>query len=112
MIDAIKDKVVVKLLTREKTKSGLIIPDAVTEPQAFCKIISVGDEVKYVKKNDIVVCHMRAGMDVLIDKDLIKVLKEDEIYGVLTDKDTLKSLKTFDITKKQEANKPQLIKRV
>ena len=112
MINAIKDKVVVQILTREKTKSGLIIPDAVQEPQAFCKVISVGNEVKNIKKNNIVVCHMRAGMDVLIDKDLIKVLKEDEIYGILTDKETLESLKIFDITKQLNKNKPQLIKRV
>ena len=112
MINAIKDKVVVQLLTREKTKSGLIIPDSVQEPQAFCKVITVGSDVQYITEDDIIVCHMRAGMDVLIDKDLIKVLKEDEIYGVLTDEDTLKPLKTYDITKKHEMNKPKLIKRI
>ncbi len=112
MISAIKDKIVVQLLIREKTKSGLIIPDAVQEPQAFCKVISVGDEVKTIHVDDIIVCHMRAGMDVLIDKELIKVLKEDEIYGTLNDQDTLDSLNVFDITKRQEDNSPKLIKRV
>ena len=112
MINAIKDKVVVQLLTREKTKSGLIIPDSVQEPQAFCKVITVGSDVQYITEDDIIVCHMRAGMDVLIDKDLIKVLKEDEVYGILTDQDTLNSLKIFDITKQIDNNKPTLIKRV
>lgn len=100
MIDAIKDKIVVQLMTREKTKSGLIIPDAIQEPQAFCKVLSVGNEVENVKVGDIIVCHIRSGMDVVIDKDIIKVVKEDEVYGQLSDKDTINSLKSIDITKK------------
>jgi len=104
MIDAIKDKVVVQLMTREKTKSGLIIPDAIQEPQAFCKVISVGNEVKNIKAGDIIVCHIRSGMDVVIDKDIIKVVKEDEVYGRLIDKETIKSLKSIDITKKPSNN--------
>lgn len=109
MIDAIKDKIVVKLMTRDKTKSGIIIPDSIQEPQAFCKVLSVGNEVENVKVDDIIVCHMRSGMDVVIDKDIIKVLKEDEVYGQLIDKATLKSLKSLDITKKYSTNNSKKI---
>lgn len=99
MIDAIKDKVVGVMMKRDKTASGIIIPDAVQDPQAFCKVISTGDDVKTIKKGDIVVCHIRGGMDVVIDKEIIKVLKEDEIYGILTDKSTLSSLKELILEK-------------
>ena len=102
MIKAVKDKVVALLMIREKTASGLIIPDGVQEPQAFCKVISVGGEVKTIKEGDVVVSHMRGGMDVLIDRQIIKVLKEDEIYGLLTDESTLSTLKTMEVTGKTE----------
>lgn len=85
------------LLKREKTSSGLIIPDAVQEPQAFCRVISVGQDVTYVKEGQIIVCHMRGGMDTIIDKQVLKVLKEEEIYGELTDEATIESLTEFEL---------------
>ena len=97
MIKAIKDKVVARLLTRKETASGIIIPNSVQEPQAFCEVISVGEDVLSVKTGEIVVAHMRGGMDVLIDKEIIKVLKEDEVYGILTDKPTIKTLKQTEL---------------
>lgn len=103
MINAVKDKVVAILMTRKKTKSGLIIPNSVQEPQAFSKVISVGGDVDNVKVGDIIVSHMRSGMDVLIDRELIKVLKEDEIYGILTDKETIESLNEVVLNEKEES---------
>ncbi len=110
MIKAIKDKVVARLMIREKTVSGIIIPNSVQEPQAFCKVISVGEDITSVKTGDIIVSHMRSGMDVLIDKELIKVLKEDEVYGILTDTPTIKTLKQLELTGKTEGS--QIIKPV
>jgi co-chaperonin GroES (HSP10) len=104
MIDAINDKVVGVIMKRGKTSSGIIIPEAVQEPQAFCKVISVGKDIKSgIKVGDIVVSHIRAGMDVVIEKELIKVLKEDEIYGTLTDKKTLDTLEAIQLTTKKES---------
>jgi co-chaperonin GroES (HSP10) len=102
MIDAIRDKVVAIMMVREKTASGIIIPDVVQEPQAFCKVISVGNEVTSVKVGDVIVCHIRGGMDVVIDRELVKVLKEEEIYGLLTHKDTLSMLKELIIKKAEK----------
>jgi len=102
MIKAIKDKVVAVMMTREKTRSGIIIPDIVQEPQAFSQVISVGDEVTVIKEGDIVVTHIRAGMDVVIDKEIIKVLKEEEIYGILNDKITIDSLIEIELKRPEE----------
>lgn len=102
MIKAIKDKVVAILMTRTKTASGIIIPDTVQEPQAFCKVLSVGEEVTIIKEGEVIVSHVRGGMDVVIDKEIIKILKEDEIYGILTDEVTLESLEEIELTASKE----------
>jgi len=114
MINAVKDKVVGIVMVREKTAGGLIIPSNTSEPQAFCKVTSVGENVTTIKVGDIVVCHLRAGMDVVIEREIIKVLKEDEIYGTLTDEATISSLKEIKLIGKTEGTpiiqaKPKLI---
>lgn len=108
MIDAIKDKVVGTMLKREKTASGLILPDSSQDPQAFVKVTSVGEDVTGVKVGDIVVSHIRGGMDVVLDKTIIKVLKNDEIYGVLTDEATIALLE--DIVLQAAPEKPRIVK--
>ena len=110
MIKAIKDKVVSILMVRDKTAGGIIIPDSAQEPQAFCKVISIGDEVGTIVVGDIVVAHIHGGMDVIIEKEIIKVLKEDEIYGVLTDQSTLESLKEIELKIGKKQEKSNLIK--
>jgi len=102
MIKAIKDKVVAVMMTREKTRSGIIIPDSVQEPQAFSQVISVGEDVSTIKEDDIIVSHIRSGMDVVIDKEIIKVLKEDEVYGILSDKETINSLQEIELKRPKE----------
>ena len=79
-----------------------MIPDSLQEPQAFCKVISVGKDVKYIEPGDITVSHMRSGMDVLIEKQIVKVLKEDEVYGILTDKKTIDLLENFEVKEKEK----------
>ena len=109
MIRAVNDKVVAVMLKREKTSSGIIIPDAVQEPQAFCKIISIGEEVKNVEVGQIIVCHMRGGMDAVIDKQIIKILKADEIYGELTDEATIESLKEIELKPAQAKQQSRIV---
>lgn len=96
------------MLKREKTSSGIIIPDAVQEPQAFCRVISIGEDVKNIEVGQIIVCHLRGGMDAVIDKQIIKVLKNDEIYGELTDEETIKSLTEIEL-KPSEQKEPSRI---
>ncbi|MFW9871525.1 MAG: hypothetical protein ACFFG0_00275 [Candidatus Thorarchaeota archaeon] len=98
MIQAVQDKIVGIMLMRKKTASGIIIPDSYQEPQAFVKVISVGSDVTSVKVGDIVVSHIRSGMDVVFDRELVKVLKEEEVYGILTDKEMLSTLVEIKLT--------------
>jgi len=97
MIKAIKNKVVGKIMLRQKTSGGLIIPDAVKDPQAYCKVTSVGEDVTSIKEGDVIVVHIRGGMDVLFDKCIMKVLNEEEIYGTLTDENMLSNLEEIVI---------------
>lgn len=91
------------MMTREKTRSGIIIPDSVQEPQAFSQVISVGEDITSIKEGDIIVTHIRGGMDVVIDKEIIKVLKEEEIYGILTDQKTLDSLEELELKRPEKS---------
>lgn len=102
MIEAIGDKVIVQVLKRSKSTGGLILPDTAQDPQAYGKVISVGPDVEGIKEGDILVMHLRGGMDVVMDKFLLKVLKADEIYGHLKNKDILDSLDNFTLEPPKE----------
>ena len=91
MIDilAVSDKVIVQLNKKEnKTESGLIIPDtAVSQtPQNSGEVLSVGKDINDISVGDVVLFHERGGMDILLGKVLMKVLKYDEIYAVIKDR--------------------------
>lgn len=99
MIKAIEDKIVTTLMKRTKSVGGIILPETSQEPQAYGKVLSVGDKAasKGIKEGDIIVSHIRAGMDSVIGNSFIKVLKLDEVYGVLTDEETLEALETIEL---------------
>jgi co-chaperonin GroES (HSP10) len=99
MIQAIEDKIVTTLMKRTKSVGGLILPETSQEPQAYGKVISVGDKAadKGIKEGDIIVSHIRSGMDSVIGNKFIKVLKLEEVYGVLTDQETLEALETIEL---------------
>lgn len=82
-IDAVKDKVIAKVLKKEeKTQGGLIIPEEFSsETHAFGEVVSVGDEVAGIHRNDTIVFHVRAGQDLLINRENFKCLTFNEIYG-------------------------------
>ena len=97
MIEAIGDKIIVEYLRITKTKAGLIIPDGTHEPQGYGKVLSIGDEVKNIKKGIIIVFHTRAGMDMILDSKVHKCLKSEEIYGILKDKELLTRLEPLEM---------------
>ena len=97
MIQAIGDKIVTETLKRKMTAGGIILPDGVQDPQAYGRVISAGPDVTGVKEGDIIVCHIRGGMDSVIGYKLIKVLKIEEVYGILTDKETLSALEDVEL---------------
>lgn len=110
MIKAVEDKVVVVLLKRTKSTGGIILPETFQEPQAYGRVISVGEKAanKGIKEGDILVSHIRGGMDLVFDLKLVKVLKLDEIYGLLTDETTLEALE--DLTLEQSKEPSKLVK--
>jgi len=110
MINAVADKIVVEFLRTTKTETGLIIPDSAQDPQGYGKVLSVGellDETK-IKVGDVVVFHMRAGMDMILGKKVQKCLKYEEVYGILEDdnlKDRLKPL-SFEVKEPSKIVRP------
>ena len=80
MINALADKIVVEFLRTTKSEGGLIIPDIAQDPQGYGKVLSVGEDVKIIKEGDILVFHMRAGMDLILDAKVQKCLKAEEEF--------------------------------
>ncbi len=87
------DRVVVKRLDgEEKTKGGIIIPDAAQEKPSEGQIIAVGPGARDesgkvvaldVKKGDRVLFGKWSGTEVKIDGDDLLIMKESDIMGVI-----------------------------
>ncbi len=112
MITAIEDKIVVEILRREVSTGGIILPDGAQDPQTYGKILSMGEKAKDkgLKEGDILVCHVRGGMDSIIGYKLLKILKIEEVYGLLTDEETLKALEEIKLQPEKKTEKSKLIK--
>lgn len=92
MIKPLADRVVVKpLAAEEKTKAGIFIPDTAKEAPAQGEIVALGngkmkDGKSYafsVKKGDKVLYSKYAGDEIKIDGSEYKIMKEEEILGIL-----------------------------
>jgi len=87
LILAVKDKLVVEpLKQKDTTAGGIVIPESATpnEPQLRARVISVGNEVTdEIKAGDTIMCHQGAGMDIMIDRIIYKVLGDGEVYATL-----------------------------
>ena len=105
MINALKDKIIVEFLKTTKTETGLIIPDSAKDPQGFGRVLSVGEEVKNIKEGDVLVFHMMAGMDLILNKTVQKCLKAEEVYGILDDEDLVSRLEPLVFEAKSEKSK-------
>lgn len=108
MIQAVADKIVVEFMRVTKTTSGLVLPES-ADPQGYGRVISVGELIENIKDGDYLVFHPRAGMDIVMNKTILKVLKYDELYGILRDneiKDTLEVMKIGGSTEGQSIIKP------
>jgi co-chaperonin GroES (HSP10) len=98
MIQAVNDKIIVEEMKRTQTKGGIIFPHGAGDPQGYGMVISVGEDVENIEEGNIIVFHQRGGQSGLIGKKLLRVLKYDEVYGILNDKDTLESLAEFEVS--------------
>jgi len=108
MIKAVNDKVVVEELKRTKSEGGIIIPDSSVDPQGYGEVLSFGDDVKKLKKGDIIVFHNHGGQASLIGKKLLRILKYEEIYGILEHEETKKSLVHLEIGAVSEEGTTQI----
>jgi len=84
-VKAVKDKVVVEVLKSvDQTEGGIIIPEtAEKDPQGYGRVISVGEEVTTIGEGDIVLFAKFGGQDILLDRQVMKVLMYNEVYGIL-----------------------------
>jgi len=101
MIKAVIDKVVIHEMKVETTKGGLIIPDSVQQPQAFGKVVSIGEKVEApVQIGDVLIFHTSGGMAMVIDGKVLRCLMEAEIYGIVKDEGILSQLSLIEVKQK------------
>ena len=100
MIKATGDKIIVELLKTISTKGGLILPDgAMVDPQVYGKILTAGEDTpENMEVGTYLVFHPQCGMDMCINKRILKVLKYDiDVWGILEDEDIKKGLEPIVI---------------
>lgn len=121
MIKAIEDKVIVSEMKRSQTAAGILIPVTAVEPQAYGKILSIGEKVrgKELEVGNIIVYHKMGGQAISMNNQILCCVPYPEIYGILEDETTLGELKVIEtdtIKPTAEANAlatgPALIKSV
>ena len=92
-IRPLHDRVIVKRVKEEeKTKGGIIIPDTAKEKPQEGVVVAVGtgryDKGQHVpmsvKEGDRVLFGKYSGSDIKIDGEEFLILKEEEIFGILT----------------------------
>ena len=85
----VMDKIVVNIVDQDrKTAGGLIVPEiAVNEPQQTCIVVSKGKTTtEEINVGDTLYCHPNAGMAIMVDGVIMKILKDDEVYAVVKEK--------------------------
>ena len=84
-MQAINDYVIVDKIKEEPKKiSGLLLTDETDEDNRYkrASIISIGNEVKVVKKNDIIFYDKYAGHDIGYNDELYRVIRARDIVLV------------------------------
>jgi chaperonin GroES len=94
-VKPLQDRILVKRLEEEeKTKGGIIIPDAAKEKPQEGKVIAVGDgkvlengtKLKLsVKAGDKILFGKYSGTEIKIDGEEHLILREDDILGIIVD---------------------------
>ena len=94
-VKPLQDRILVKRLEEEeKTKGGIIIPDAAKEKPQEGKVIAIGDgktlengtKIKLsVKVGDKILFGKYSGTEIKIDGEEHLILREDDVFGILVD---------------------------
>ena len=100
MIKAIEDKVIVSELKRSQTSAGILIPITAVEPQAYGKIISIGEKVrgKELEVGNIIVYHKMGGQAISMGNKMLCCVPYPEIYGILEDETLLSELQEIELS--------------
>lgn len=87
------DKVAVRRLEAEETsQGGIILPDSAREKPQQGRVLSVGDgrllssglrTAHQVQEGDRVLFSQWAGVEIIVDREEVLIMKEDEILAVL-----------------------------
>ena len=90
VIVPVADWVLVKVLKKDKTESGIVLPEA-SEQKSGILVLDVGDQVKRCKKGELIIAVPRTGIELgspefeaqhLIKEEfIIAVIKEDLEQG-------------------------------
>jgi len=91
MLKPLADRLLIKpIITEDKTKSGIYLPDTAKEQRAEGEVIVLGTGLKEGKKyefsvkvGDKVVYSKYAGDEIKIEGIEYKIMKEEEILGIL-----------------------------
>ncbi len=97
MIKAVGDKIIVQELKKEKSKGGLIIPESVHMPQAFGRVMSVGDEVSGIEIDMVLVFHSNGGMAMAVEGKILRCLMVNEVYGIVESDEILETLTLCEV---------------
>ena len=69
----------------KKTTGGIYLPDSAVQDKTNGRVISVGNNVEYIKPNDVVVFGKYSGDEIIINNGKYKILKESEVLCLLCD---------------------------
>lgn len=91
-------------LRKTTSSAGILIPEIAQDPQGYGRVVSVGLDAanKEIKLDDILIFHTRAGMDMIQGKTVLKVVKYEEVYGILHDEDLASRLEPLEFKGKSE----------
>ena len=83
-ITPLGDRVVaVREVAKEKTASGLYLPDNAKEKPVLAKVVATGKDVKAVKANDKILYKEYSTTEIKIDGTEYLIVKEDDILGTV-----------------------------
>jgi chaperonin GroES len=83
MIKPLGDRVVVEpAIQREKTESGIILPDTAQEKPQEGKVLAVGDCL-YINKDDLVLYPKYTGTEVTHEGQDVLIMSEKEVLAVV-----------------------------
>lgn len=83
-IKPLADRVVaVREVAQSKTASGLLLPDTAKQKPVMAKVVSVGPDVKQVKKGDNILYNEYSPTEIKIDGVDYLIVKEEDVLATI-----------------------------